>query len=289
MPTEPIFDCDLVPTDSSDDDDDEPYVIDLPDDFVARHMGELLSGLATICIPGGKAIAPQHQFDRGVIFIPPNAKIALTVSKREGLSQHRASANQRTEKTLLVVRILGDDGNEVPVESRDQLAGAVFGRGSRPLSNSLSAQFGRCSFGQLEFVPASGHPRISNGVMNVPINIRLEGKEIHQIRTGFVEETARLLGVTSLQATFDFVIFCVAAGTRKDSGDWLAFASVPGQFSFYNSEKERCDKLSSLMHEVGHSLGLHHSGDPYNAIYGDTTGVVRSQTHTTCHTFRADS
>ena len=191
---------------------------------------------------------------------------------------HPTAAAPSSPRSVLVVRILGDSGAEEPVETKARLAGAVFGMGNETLSNSMLAQFNRCSFGQLDFIPADGHPLISNGVMDVALSFTLEGRNVDTDRYLFHEETAALLGVNSLETAFDHVMFCVAAGTVFSFGsrsrEWTALG-LRETYSYFNSKFLRCDKLSALMHEMGHNLGLHHSGER-DSQFGDTTGVVRT-------------
>ena len=255
-----------------------PYQIDLPHAFVEQHMTTLQTGLSTICIPGGRAIRLPNSTLPDQIVIPEGVSIQVvdTGAEETGESQVVGLGN----RTVLVVRVLGtaDNGAEQPAETRDRLAGAVFGLGNEPFSNSMRAQYNRCSFGQLVFVPADGHPLISNGVMDVALNFSLQGRDVYRSRRLFHEETAALLGVNSLETAFDHVMFCVAAGTVFSFGsrsrEWTALG-LRETYSYFNSKFLRCDKLSALMHEMGHNLGLHHSGER-DSQFGDTTGVVRT-------------
>ena len=181
-------------------------------------------------------------------------------------------------RSVLVVRILGDNGAEQPVETTASLAGAIFGMGNETFLNSMRAQFNRCSFGKLDFVPADGHSLISNGVMDVALSYSLEGRDLIFERPLYRQETAALLGVSSLRTTFDHVMFCVAAGSSNGNRTWTASTTLHHYDSYFNSEFERCDKLSALMLAMGHNLGLYSSGVLDNP-YGDTTGVVRTNAH----------
>ena len=185
------------------------------------------------------------------------------------------SGRSRNSMKVLVVRVIGDSGAEQPTD-RDRLAGAVFGIGAEPLSNSMSAQYNRCSFGQLDFISADGNPLISNGVLDLLLPFSLEGRNIYSTRHLFREETARVLGVSSssLETMFDHVMFCVASGTVPG---WSAFVGNSHD-SYFNSARGRCDKLSALMFASGRELGLHFSGDS-NGPSGDSTGMVRISIH----------
>ena len=269
------FDCEAQNPSRDDDDEvdtfaDYLYSIDLPEEFILRHFADLISGFATICIPGGRAVRSAYGAE---ILIPANATIEVVLGGGEDV-EHEHVPGLNLTPSVLVVRILGDNGAEQPLESRDRLAGAIFGIGNEPFSNSMRTQYSRCSNGLLNFVPADGHPLISNGVMDVKLNFSLQTRDIYKLRPVLREETARLLGVRQLNATVDHVMFCVAPGTKPVS--WSAFSHLGPYDSYFNSQHRRCDKLSALMHEMGHNYWLHHSGHPHarKPQYGDRTGVV---------------
>ena len=277
-PDETRFDC-LLGGDDYDEEEDELddtlYSIELPENFLSEHFAKLAAGYVTICIPGGQAVRSAD--GQAEILIPENAAISFVLGGREDF-EHEHVPGMNMTRSVLVVRVVGDNGAEQPPESRDRLAGAVFGLGNdlATFNNSMRAQYSRCSFGLLNFVPADG-PLISNGVMDVPLNFSLQQRNILLLRNVLREETARLLGVSSLRARVDHVLFCVAPGTGHGAtlSRWLAFAHIGGRDSYFNSERGRCDKLSALMHEMGHNFELRHSGSTRaRDQYGDSTGVV---------------
>ena len=72
-------------------------------------------------------------------------------------------------------------------------------------------------------------------------------------------------------------MLCIARGTTYGGRgtEWLAFAPLNGYTSVFNSG--RCDRLSAMMQEIGHNLGLANSaGSTLDDPNGDTTGVVSS-------------
>ena len=279
---ETFFECHVI----YDDDDNVPtdvvfgipFDIDLPEDFVMEHLVSLLDG-ATICIPGGEAIRSFNGTDLDIIDIPEDAEITLIL---EGQEDTGIELNLTSPRKVLVARVIGDSGAEVPVESPNILAGSIFGIGDQPYSNSMRDQYNRCSFGKLDFVPATS-AEFPLAVVDVMIEDSLQGQNLYTRRYDYHIALQELLGVNNLQSEYDHVIFCVAAGTvvggRTRRREWTAFAPRH-TFSYYNSKFGRCDKLSALMHEVGHNLGLIHSGNPGDQ-YGDLTGAVRIPNHTT--------
>ena len=245
---------------------DVPYQIDLPQDFVEEHMIDLQSGLATVCIPGGRAVRFPNSTTPDQVVIPDGANLQVFLS---GETPRERSGN----RTVLVVRVSGTA--ESPEESVERLRGAVFGLGSQPLVNSMRAQFGRCSFSKIDFIPATGFDQFHDGVVNVLMKYSLRNRDAFQVLNDATRSVFELLQIDSLQDNFDHVFFCIARGTKygQRGSDWLAFGEVAGWRSVFNSEW--CGSLTTTMHEVGHNLGLVHSAsDIFGEPYGDTTGVV---------------
>ena len=247
-----------------------PYQIDLPEDFVEEHMAALQTGLSTICVPGGRAIRSQNSTLPDLVSIPEGAEIELFQSGQILDDENVGVGLGR--RGLLVVRVSGS--SESPVESVERLAGAVFGLGSEPLINSMRAQYGRCSFLKLDFTPASEFPELYNGVLDIELGYSLEGRNALGVLTDATASASAALGVDTLEKNFDYVMFCFARGTTlaAEGAEWSAFATFNGWKSVFNSN--RCDKLSFLMHEIGHNLGLTHSAAGSFGQYEDTTGVV---------------
>lgn len=261
-----FFDCFLHEAD-----DDVPYAIDLPEDFVTSNTEDLLSGFAVICSRGG-ATPVRSIIDGDFINVTDSTTFYFLESTKN------ETEPLKSPRSVLIVRVIGDAGDEPPQNSRqDQLAEAVFGTGE-PGSDSAFDQYDRCSFGKLQFIPAEGHPQISNGVMDVQIDASLEGRDIYRIRTMFQVAAATALNVSSLGEEFDHVIFCVPDGTvvPRRGKDWGAFARIGNIDSYYNSRHQRCTTVGTLAHELGHNLGMHHSGTS-GQPYGDRTGTVRRE------------
>lgn len=253
-----------------------PYRVDLPEDFVELHMTKLLTGLSTVCIRGGRAIRIPNSTVPDQIVIPTGAVIeVLPGADDPGEGGGGLGLGNRT---VLVVRVSGTA--ESPVETVERMEGAVFGLGRQAVTNSMRAQFKRCSFSKIDFAPPLGFAAFDNGVVNIQLNYRLRGRDVLTVMRDATQAVAELLGVDSLKSNFDHVIFCVGRGTTNGGlgQEWLAFAPVRGWRSVFNSD--RCDKLSYLMHEMGHNLGLLHSAaDIIGSSYGDTTGTVSFLLH----------
>ena len=141
----------------------------------------------------------------------------------------------------------------------------------------MRAQYGRCSFSKIDFIPASGFDELDDGVMNIAMQYSLRGRDAFQVVNDAIRSVAEDLGVNSLNTNFDHVMLCIARGTTYGGRgtEWLAFAPLNGYTSVFNSG--RCDRLSAMMQEIGHNLGLANSaGSTLDDPNGDTTGVVSS-------------
>ena len=248
-----------------------PFQINLPQEFIEEHITDLQSGLSTLCVPGGRAIRFENSTLANQVVIPEGADIELIRGGQAppGGGDGRGFGN----RTVLVVRVSGT--SESPVETLEEMQGAVFGLGRQPLANSMTAQYGRCSFSKVNFVAASGFDQFENGALNIQLNYRLQGRGALGVMVDAIEVATEVLGVDSLGSSFEHVMFCIARGTFYTDGgfEWKAFALLNGWRSVFNSGQ--CDSLSYLMHEIGHNLGLVHSADDFiGNSYGDTTGMV---------------
>ena len=245
-----------------------PFQIELSPDFVEEHTVTLQTSLATVCVPGGRAIRFANSVLPDQIVIPRGADIRLV----PGLADPgEGDGPAFPSRNLLVVRVSGT--TESPSETFDQLVGAVFGRGTEALGNSMRAQFARCSFSKIDLTTPPN--RAAEGVVSIQLKYRLQGRNVLRVMSDAMQEVAGLLEMDSLENNFRHVIFCIARGTTYTGRgtEWLAFASLKGFTSAINSD--RCDSLSTLMHVVGHNLGLTRSSiDVVGDLLGDKTGMV---------------
>lgn len=264
---EVVYDCYLLG-----DAEGSPYTIEIPEDFESANQNELLSGTSTICIEGG--VTAVRSIDGNFINITDDSVLNFVEGGSERDDSLETGLNATRE--VLIVRVIGDAGGELPEGStKDQLATALFGNGDQS-SNSVFGQFYRCSFGKLNFTAATGYPQISNGVLDIQISDSLARKNVYAIRSMFRAEAAKALNVSSLAGMFRHIIFCVPSGTNAGGRGWSAFAQIGGPDSYYNAEFQRCTTVATLSHELGHNLGLHHSGEDDDQ-YDDTTGIVRGE------------
>jgi len=85
------------------------------------------------------------------------------------------------------------------------------------------------------------------------MNARSTGRQT--VHEAAVNELTKRLG--DLPSQFDHVMLCLPRGT--DGGQLLAYAYINHWLSVYHDEW--CNKPSAQMHDIGHNMGLAHSGE----------------------------
>lgn len=219
------------------------------------------------------------------LYIPEDATVHVhthrferkgaTDSEGRSLGGNAPEGDEKGPSTIgtlrtLVIRLT--DGDNVPVTaSIDKLKDDVFDDIS-----SLKTQTEACSYGKLKIVPFEGNTPsnkyISNGIVDVKMDYRMTSDEQDRDQAALAAAKDQLGDLDD--DMFDLILICFPPG----GGNWIASANANSKFSFYNDKW--CSPVSSQMHEVGHNLGLGHSGQSGGtnsaAAYGDTTGIMGS-------------
>lgn len=176
--------------------------------------------------------------------------------------RRKLAASSGTLKAL-VVRVVSMNGIE-PTASIDQLRSDVFED-----KLCLKSQYEACSHGRLLIEPFHGTTetdrKISGGVVDVKISINPSNGNRDQLEANAKKRATEIYG--DLASQFDLVMFSIPPG----SGDWLAYAYINRFDSYFNDKWS--SSVSTQVHEVGHNLGLAHSGEGSNA-YGDQSGMM---------------
>ena len=228
--------------------------------FVTDKIGNLVSGEATLTM--SEAIVDTNS---PRMFIPHNAKLEVTSVARNLEDGRRLAGKPTTTGTLntLVIRVL-DSNNLGPSLSHAKLQNDVFYDNS-----SLKSQTEACSYNKLQIQPFSGktpsNKQITNGVVDVKMDYTM-GSGASGLDQAAMTAAREQLGDLN-DSMFDLILFCFPPGN-----DFVAFAYPNSKYSFYSDEF--CGHVTAQMHEVGHNLGLAHSGQINEGDYGDATGFL---------------
>jgi len=224
-------------------------------------ISEATSGKSTLTVS-----TAVIDVDDSTMRIPDDAVYELIHEKEDSkdkLKQRRNMMATTGTFNTLVIRVINSRGVG-PDASVTQLRSDVFED-----DVSLRSQFSRCSHGQLQIQPFSGRTDtgldINNGVVSVKVDY--DGGDHGLFQNSAIKAATDQLGDLD-DDKYDLIMFCFPPGT----GGWLAYAFVNSKYSFYNNKW--CQYVSAQMHEVGHNLGLSHSGEKGEGVYSDKTGFM---------------
>eukprot|EP00547_Thalassionema_nitzschioides_P015415 CAMPEP_0194239802 /NCGR_PEP_ID=MMETSP0158-20130606/6152_1 /TAXON_ID=33649 /ORGANISM="Thalassionema nitzschioides, Strain L26-B" /LENGTH=506 /DNA_ID=CAMNT_0038974361 /DNA_START=68 /DNA_END=1585 /DNA_ORIENTATION=+ len=145
------------------------------------------------------------------------------------------------------------------------LSNYILGIGNDPVN--LASQYSACSYEQLTFEPVPNNSNY-NGLTPTDgvITVVDPDQSVNGIADSVIRNRMRDL-IGGSQGVADHVLLCIPPGTN---GGWIAYAYVNHWLSVYNNNW--CNYVSGLMHEIGHNLGLAHSGEAQ--AYDDQSGMM---------------
>jgi len=197
--------------------------------------------------------------------------------RKQDRRQRRLTKKEGDIKTL-VVRVRAE--NSDPPSAADLSSDIFYDQAN------LKTQYEACSYGKLTVDPylqgmtgVNGDtvnvPNAAPGVIEITINESVDSNNNGNYKALEAAANTKLrevLGTSQPDDLFDAVIFCMPPG----AGNWLAYAYVGRWDSYYNDNW--CQSMSTLLHEVGHNLGLRHSGEYTGSSaemeYGDQSGLM---------------
>lgn len=236
---------------------------DIEEQELEEHVGHQKIGKKTTLRVSGAEI----DRNTGTLIVPSNTTHEYQTIETEGQQEQGtfATGNSQSRK-VLALRVRAKD-NE-PSYGNAFLRDEVFGTGSDEVN--LSERYNSCSYGQVQMVPYDGTTTtgktISQGTAQVYVNVNAEGRSDDDLVNRALNVAEDKYG--DLPSQFDHVMLCLPPGT---AGNWIAYAYVDHWLSVYNDEW--CTYPSAQVHEVGHNLGLAHSGEA-GLEYGDQTGLM---------------
>jgi hypothetical protein len=193
--------------------------------------------------------------------------------RRRMREERRRLAQSTGDLKTLVIRVVDKDGKAA--STPEKLDDDIFKD-----DVSLKTQFSKCSHNNVNIVPAEKDGFSAtvgteyNGIINVEIDTKAsQTNSYNMVNTAVALAESDLGG--NLNDNFDLVMICQPPGTYKGSSDntgWLAYAWIDYHISVYNDYW--CNSVSAQMHEVGHNLGLLHSGKKGGVEYADTSGMM---------------
>lgn len=201
--------------------------------------------------------------DTAEMYVPEGAHVEV-----RNISRNRSRALTTLPSTtgtlkVLVIRVT-DKNKKSPEADDDQLIDDIFED-----SSSLATQMLACSYGQLKIEPFVGKSpngyNIKNGIINVNVD-RYHSNQGMLLDLGALSATKALIGDYN-DSMFGLVMMVLP----KSDGSKVAWSFVDSKFSFYNDNW--AGRVSAQMHEIGHNLGLSHSGH-LGDEYGDQTGFM---------------
>jgi len=157
---------------------------------------------------------------------------------------------------VLVVRVTANGVG--PSFTADQIGDSVFGILVGGIDQyNLASQYDACSYGKLKMVPETSNQNVVNGVVEISISKVASQSSMAQMQSAAVVKLSSK-GINT--ANYDHIMYCLPQPQTNE----VAWAQINGRTTLYNNQF--CLGLSTQMHEIGHNLGLHHSGlgtDPY--------------------------
>ena len=248
----------------------------LPPDLVQANQNALDAGLWHICIQHGHY---QVRHDQNRVRLAESPTIVDHSTRR--LAERSNYERRRGRKSLLAVRVSSSvsSSSMAPLETVDEIAGALFGLGTNPYQlqpqQVVVHHVATVSHGQLIYEPAvegiSG--TIQNGVTEISIPVPFNSTVDVQtdVLPLLVTATREHIGSETM-ASVDKIIFCLPTGASfQGDAEWTAFTYLWEPYSYY--QESRCTRLSVVMHELGHSTGFQHSGTVGND-YNDKAGYM---------------
>jgi len=227
------------------------------DNIDAKTCAGMESAVSVLSSSTGFAFNEQTQ----TASIPIGAQLEIDST---GASSQRRRLATAGDKSVLIIRAKALDFETT--NSETELLEEVLGVGGSDPVN-LASQYSDCSYGQLTFHANTEYG--NNGVHTTTIDTTVNLKDDGVIRNAMKDQSVIDFGVDDLKETSDYVLLCMPPRT---SGGWIAYAYVNHYLSVYNDVW--CTFPSGLMHEIGHNLGLAHSGLEGGSEYGDSSGMM---------------
>lgn len=171
-------------------------------------------------------------------------------------------------KPILVVRVEDAQGKQPP-KTAQQLSDDIFGTNNDAVN--LKSQMYDCSYGKLDIHNEYDVAVDAPGVINVKINVNLDGSTQNTIRNAISDAVKVKLRLTSLPGPFHQIMYIVENCYGEGCG-FAAYAYINSWMSLYRAAY--ASMVGVQMHELGHNFGLAHSGGLNRQTYTDHTCLM---------------
>jgi len=252
------------------------------DGLTTKQLDDLhaVSGTTVLKVGDSSYVEENTKTHKNVLHVSPDDNFVVEemdeyidvrhYKNRQRRRNRRRLASSVGELNTLVIRVKDKKNNE-PVLSAAKIEDDVFLDGS-----SLKSQYEACSHDAIKINQAQNDGFYATfngddyqGIVDVKVKYEAKKANIYKMPDDAVQLAANQYnGGTSLSNDFDLVLTCLPPGTK---GNWIAYAYINHYLSVYNNEW--CGYVSGLMHEVGHNVGLAHSGEN-GGEYSDGSGAM---------------
>ena len=236
--------------------------------------GRIKSGDSFLSTTKGKlSKTPKNQYE---LELPNNAldwvndAIFSEASKYATLESENTIESWRdtvavAPKKVLILRVITGGGKQHPPSSESRVSDKWFGTHGDKVN--ARSHFDACSFGKFKFEPFEGKTTtgitIHNGVYTITVDADRNDPSL--VESQATSMGNKLLG--NLQSQFHHV----ALSVPDNNEGYAAYAYVYHWLSLYKDIY--VDLVTVQMHEIGHNIGLAHSGEGTQS-YGDTSGLM---------------
>mmetsp|Transcript_28792 Transcript_28792/g.40481 ORF Transcript_28792/g.40481 Transcript_28792/m.40481 type:complete len:590 (-) Transcript_28792:1954-3723(-) len=172
------------------------------------------------------------------------------VHEEEERYQRRLESRTMGKKEAIVLRV-GTTDSKPPLDAKE-LSNQVFG--TYIDSQNVQSRMDACSYGQLNISPSNAIGIDGVYDINLDLTTSENDKYGRAVVNAALDQLRTQVG-DDLTKKFDHIMICVPSGVKPFIGyAWRNdFLSV-----YYDSW---CGSLTTKMHEIGHNMGLIHSGE----------------------------
>lgn len=221
----------------------------VPNDF----YDDVYSGHTIVSVSAAGRRFEHGKHGGGELTVQPGANVRKEKKRKE---DRRRLAPKEGNSNLLILYAVPPDVQNNAV-TPEQLANEVFGdvcnTGCQYDQHNVKSQMLACSRGKLNYVPASGHPEIVNGVLNVPISQNVAGVW-RVIVENWVKVAANATLGTQNTSIEDFEQVMIVIPNEADwGGAAAAYAYQSGLISVFRDDS--ANRMGWQVHEFGHNIG----------------------------------